>query len=75
MEDNGDLPSKTDKRGKSSITKRMLADRDAQIDAEQVTGQYSVWRDVYHVMRCPGPPYRYEGRIAGKTQRVRDTID
>ncbi|KAJ5737280.1 uncharacterized protein N7483_002405 [Penicillium malachiteum] len=61
-EDREPLPSRTDKRGKSSVTTRMLADRDAQIDAEQVTGQYSVWRDVYRVMRCPGPPCRHEGQ-------------
>ncbi|KAJ5110347.1 hypothetical protein NUU61_001604 [Penicillium alfredii] len=40
----------------------MLADRDARIDAEQVSGQYSVWRDVLRVMRCPRPPCRYEGQ-------------
>ncbi|KAJ5728932.1 uncharacterized protein N7483_003440 [Penicillium malachiteum] len=62
IEDSGPLPSRTDKRGKSSVTTRMLADRDAQIDAEQVSGQYSVWRDVYRVMRCPGPPCRHEGQ-------------
>ncbi|BCR97246.1 uncharacterized protein AKAW2_30565S [Aspergillus luchuensis] len=39
-------PSRTDKRGETSVTKRMLAGRDAQIDAEQVSGQPSVWRDV-----------------------------
>lgn len=62
MDDRGPLPSRADKRGKSSVTKRMLADRDAQIDAEQVSGQHSVWRDVYRVMRCPGPPCRHEGQ-------------
>ncbi|KAJ5111804.1 hypothetical protein NUU61_001434 [Penicillium alfredii] len=62
MEDSGPLPSRTDKRGKSSVTKRMLADRDAQIDAEQVSGQHSVWREVYRVMRCPGPPCHHEGQ-------------
>ncbi|KAJ5291476.1 hypothetical protein N7478_000727 [Penicillium angulare] len=56
------LPSRCDKRGKSSVTKRMLADRDAQIDAEDVSGQPSVWRDVYQKMRCPGPPCRHEGQ-------------
>ncbi|RJE21195.1 hypothetical protein PHISCL_06471 [Aspergillus sclerotialis] len=40
----------------------MLADRDAQIDAEQVSGQHSVWRDVYRVMRCPGPLCRHDGQ-------------
>ncbi|EPS32153.1 hypothetical protein PDE_07113 [Penicillium oxalicum 114-2] len=58
----GPLPSRTDKRGKSSVTTRMLADRDAQIDAEQASGQHSIWRDVYRVMRCPGPPCRHEGQ-------------
>jgi len=40
----------------------MLTDRDAQIDEEQVSGQHSVWRDVYRIMRCPGPPCRHEGQ-------------
>lgn len=62
IEDSGPISSRTDKRGKSSVTTRMLADRDAQIDAEQVSGQYFVWRDVYRVMRCPGPPCRHEGQ-------------
>lgn len=44
------------KRG-SSATQRMLADRASQLDAEQETGAgSSVWRDVYALMRCPGPP-------------------
>jgi hypothetical protein len=62
IEDSGPLPSETDKRGNLSVTTRMLADRDAQIDAEQASGQQSVWRDVYRVMRCPGPPFRHEGQ-------------
>ncbi|CAG7980453.1 unnamed protein product [Penicillium salamii] len=45
-----------DKRGNTSVTKTMLADREAQIDAEQSSGERSVWRDVYKTMRCPGPP-------------------
>ena len=44
------------KRG-SSATQRMLADRTAQLDAEEDnSGEPSIWRDVYAVMRCPGPP-------------------
>ncbi|KAL1598076.1 hypothetical protein SLS59_007086 [Nothophoma quercina] len=40
-----------------SATQRMLADRATQLDAEQETdGGSSVWRDVYALMRCPGPP-------------------
>lgn len=35
----------------------MLADRVSQLDAEQETSASpSVWRDVYALMRCPGPP-------------------
>lgn len=34
----------------------MLADRASQLDAEQSSGSLSVWRDVYALMRCPGPP-------------------
>lgn len=40
------------------MTKTMLADSDAQIDAEQSSGERSVWREVYKTMRCPGPLYR-----------------
>ncbi|KAK5805930.1 hypothetical protein VI817_000188 [Penicillium citrinum] len=47
---------KGDKRGKSSVTTRMLNERDAQLDAEEhVSGQQSVWRAVYGLMRCPSP--------------------
>lgn len=62
--EDSDLPlSRTsDKRGNTSVTKRMLTERDAQIDAEYASGQHSVWRDVYRIMRCPGPPCRHEGQ-------------
>lgn len=44
---------KGEKRGKSSVTKRMLDERDAQLDAEQnVSGQKPIWRSVYNLMRC-----------------------
>lgn len=47
---------KGDKRGKSSVTTRMLNERAAQLDAEEhVSGQQSVWRAVYGLMRCPSP--------------------
>ncbi|GFN21441.1 uncharacterized protein AtWU_11250 [Aspergillus tubingensis] len=51
-----------DKRGQTSVTRRMLHARDAEIDAEQVSGQPSAWRDVYRVMRCPGSPCRLESQ-------------
>jgi hypothetical protein len=45
------------KRGGSSATQQMLAERDSQLDAEEgVVTQPSVWQDVYSLMRCPGPP-------------------
>ena len=35
----------------------MLNERAMQLDAEQEsTGQPSIWREVYNLMRCPGPP-------------------
>lgn len=39
-----------------SATQRMLAERAAQLDAEEASGTPSTWRDVYLLMRCPGPP-------------------
>jgi hypothetical protein len=52
---NNSLAATTDKRGNTSRTKRMLGDRDAEIDAEQFSsGQPDVWRCVYWTMRCPG---------------------
>lgn len=42
------------KRGYSQY---MLAERAMQLDAEEdAAGQPSIWRDVYNLMRCPGPP-------------------
>jgi hypothetical protein len=62
IEDSGALSSGTDKRGRLSTTKARLVDRDARINAEQLSGQYPIWRDIYCVMRCPGPLYRHEGQ-------------
>jgi hypothetical protein len=45
------------KRGGSSATQQMLAERDSQLDAEEGEARApSVWQDVYNLMRCPGPP-------------------
>jgi hypothetical protein len=58
-----DQPSSgTDKRGQTSVTRRMLNAREAEIDAEHFSGQPSAWRDVYRVMRCPGPPCRLDSQ-------------
>lgn len=66
MEDSPPPQSRYDKRGRASVTKRMLTDRDAQLDAEDASGQPSVWREVYQMMRCPGPPCRHEGQYCWK---------
>jgi hypothetical protein len=35
----------------------MLAERELQLNAEEESsGQPSIWREVYSLMRCPGPP-------------------
>lgn len=48
--------SRSEKRGKSSVTKKMLNERDAQLYIEEyVSGQQSIWRAVYSLMRCPSP--------------------
>jgi hypothetical protein len=43
-------------RCRSSTTNQMLTERAAQLDAEESSGQPSIWREVYNLMRCPGPP-------------------
>lgn len=54
---------KGEKRGKSSVTKKMLEEREAQLDAEQdASGHKPTWRSVYNLMRCdsttcPSGPY------------------
>lgn len=43
---------KADKRG-SSITDRMLTERDTQLDVEEASsGRPSIWSNVYELMRC-----------------------
>jgi hypothetical protein len=49
------LSRRGEKRGPSSVTQRMLADQEAQIDAESISGQPSAWRGVYKLMRCSSP--------------------
>ncbi|KAJ5206808.1 hypothetical protein N7491_002559 [Penicillium cf. griseofulvum] len=44
---------KGEKRGKTSVTKKTLDERAAQIDAEQdASGERPIWRSVYNLMRC-----------------------
>ncbi|PGH16822.1 hypothetical protein AJ79_01466 [Helicocarpus griseus UAMH5409] len=54
------VSKKVGKRNTSSATRRMLAERDAQIDAEEESsGQPSTWRHVYNLMRCSVPSCHY----------------
>ena len=48
--------SRNNKRGFSSTSQQMLSERAMQLDAEEASGQPSIWHDVYNLMRCPGPP-------------------
>lgn len=44
---------KGEKRGTSSVTKRMLNDRDARLDAEEYAcGRQAIWCHVYDLMKC-----------------------
>ncbi|OJD24353.1 hypothetical protein ACJ73_04288 [Blastomyces percursus] len=60
-EDSNPAARKGDKRSSRSTTRTMLAEQDAQIDAECSSGHLSVWRDVYKKMRCFGPPCQNSG--------------
>lgn len=51
-----DGPSGRNKRGRQSATQRMLTELDEQTERDQGSGQGAVWRQVYELMRCPGPP-------------------
>jgi hypothetical protein len=45
---------KRDKRGRSSATQQMLSEWADFLDTDDESP--SVWRDIYSLMRCPGPP-------------------
>jgi hypothetical protein len=47
-----------------------------QLDAEEASGQPSIWRDVYNLMRCPGPPchlgpYCWRDNIGNKHYKLK----
>lgn len=49
---------KGEKRGKSSVTRRMIGERDARLDTEDHTsGEKPIWRSVYNVARCDSSTY------------------
>jgi hypothetical protein len=68
---------KGEKRGKSSVTKRMLNERDAQLDAEEnACGQQAIWRRVYDLMKCDSAachlgPYCWLDPMGKKHYRLR----
>jgi hypothetical protein len=45
---------RVDKRCSTSATRRMLVERDRQLDEEESSGQPSDWQRLYTLMRCPG---------------------
>lgn len=42
--------------GRRSATSRMLGRLSEQTERDEVLGRPAVWREVYELMRCPGPP-------------------
>ncbi|KAJ5993082.1 hypothetical protein N7451_008806 [Penicillium sp. IBT 35674x] len=65
---------RVEKRGRSSVTKRMLNELDVQVDAEEnSSGQESVWRAVYN--QCAVLlPHTILAHIAGKTHTGKSTM-
>ena len=54
------LSRKRSKRGFSSTTQQMFNEIAKQLDAEEeYSGYPSIWRDVYNLIRCHGPPCRF----------------
>lgn len=52
-----DVGKRGRKRGRRSATDIMLAERASHLDAEEAsTDEPSIWRRVYALMRCTGPP-------------------
>jgi len=51
-----DSSAERNKRGRQSATQRMLTELDEQTERDRGSGQGAVWRQVYELMRCPGPP-------------------
>jgi hypothetical protein len=68
---------KRERRGKSSVTNRMLDDRDAQLDAEEdACGQQAIRRHVYDLMKCDSVachlgPYCWLDPVGKKHHRLR----
>jgi hypothetical protein len=66
-----------DKRSRSSATQQMRTERYTQLDAEEATtGEPSVWRDVYTLMRCQGRschlgPHCWEDPVGKKHYKLK----
>lgn len=75
--ESGQASSGTNKRGASSTIQRMLTERTLQLNAEEeASGEPSIRRDVYKLMRCLGPPcnlgpYCWPDPIGKKRYRLR----
>ena len=65
------------RKGASSTTHRMLAERDTQLEAEEAaSGQPSIWSKVYELMRCPVKscnlgPYCWRDPVSKKHYKLR----
>jgi hypothetical protein len=61
VEDHGALAypaTRASRQGSKFATRRMLAERVAEIGAElEATGKPPEWKGVHEMMRCPGPLY------------------
>ena len=66
-----DDASRTGNKKGSSATKRMLAERDAEIIAEEESEQPSSWRYVYKLMRCSVSSYSDFGQWCWQDPRGR----
>lgn len=75
IEDSGLLPSRTEKRGKSLVTERMLADRDAQSTPSR--SPVNIRSSAMYIVLCdvPGLYVATKDNIASKTRRAKDTTD
>lgn len=75
VEDSGPLPSRTDKRGKSSVTTRMLADR--ELRSMRNRSPANILSGVMCIVLCDVPDLHVatKDNIVGKIQREKSIID
>lgn len=56
VDNNAAASGASGKKGRQSATSRMLTELGNETERDRLCGQPIVWRDVYALMRCPGPP-------------------